>query len=270
MFALTDRRASPGVLRAFESAQGPGWGVWAPYDLWNDSLVDEFFGGSRAGRPVYLDLEPDTLERLASALGASAGLRASDAVGAFSRSVKETFDLQPSGHPMLEKHLRIAQDWASPDATQPALPGFTVTGDVPPFVATLGLFSLAAERMHAGGGMYASNYYGRLCELLEVDDPDQVDKVQNDFRKHSNRLWAYLNAWLRAAHGARGLPTAEAFDRRVHVGVPISQALVREAERASLPEFFTDYQFNPGQRFLRARTCERSSRRGCPIRSSPT
>ena len=240
----------PALLRAFGGAQPPDWADWSAYDVWNEALAEEFFGGSRAGRPVYLDLEPEVLDRLAATIGAPASLATPDSTQAFVGSVARTLALLPSGPSLLEGHVRVTADWIAPTA----LGGggrHALDTKPPPFVAALGLFSLAAELMRSGEGMLQTNYYGRLCELLEVDDDPGKRKVQGGFRQHAHRLWAQLNAWLQRAHGTRGIPTAAAFDYRVHIGIPISQALVRAADRDRLPEFFSAYRLNPGQQFSR-------------------
>ena len=74
----------------------------------------------------------------------------------------------------------------------------------------LALFSLAAERMHSGGDLAATNYYGRLTELLG-ESPERSGWIGQEYRAHSLSLWNCLNLWLRRAHGQRGLPTAVPF-----------------------------------------------------------
>lgn len=239
------------LIRGFNASRTARSTEWAAYKLWNRALVFEFFGGSRAGRPVYLDLEPELLLRLATEIGAPAEIIPTDPQLAFCRSVARTFELRSPGPEMLHRHAMAARLWAEGTSSHGGLPGFDFDPDVPPFLAPLGLFSLAAEHMHAGEGMAQTNYYGRLCELLEVQDASAQKKVENDFRRDSNALWGHLNSWLQRAHGARGLPTAEAFNHLAYVGVPISQALVRAADRDKLPEFFLSYELNPGQQFSR-------------------
>ena len=238
------------LLRALSGLQPEGWARWSAYELWNRALVNEFFSGSRAGRPVYLDMEPDVLERLVTTIGDPERVTGTDPSRAFSRSVARTFALRPGGPPMLEDHVRRAVRWAE-SALQGAGRESATDHQPPPFVAALCLFSLAAEAMRSGEGMRATNYYGRLCEYLEVGTDAVARKVQGDFRRHANELWARLNAWLRQAHGARGLPTAAAFDHRVYVSIPVSQALVRAADRDRLSELFSTYRLNPGQQFSR-------------------
>lgn len=241
----------PALIRGLNASRPARSALWAAYELWNRALILEFFGGARAGSPVYLDLEPEVLLRLATEIGAPAGLVPQDPQLAFCHSVTRTFDLRSSGPEMLHQHAMAARLWAEGTSPQPGLPGLDLDPDLPPFVAALGLLSLAAEQMHAGDGMAPTNYYGRLCDLLEVQGDAARKKVEHDFRLESNTLWSHLNSWLQRAHGARGFPTAEAFNHLAYVGVPISQALVRAADRDKLPEFFLSYELNPGQQFSR-------------------
>jgi hypothetical protein len=116
--------------------------------------------------------------------------------------------------------------------------------------ALLAFFSLAAEGMRTDETFRSNNYYARLVELLGAESLRQrpgIEELSRDFRKDSLTLWNALNAWLLDAGGARGLPTAYSFDWRSFVGVPISQALLREEERLALRDMFVRYRLRPGQ-----------------------
>ena len=63
--------------------------------------------------------------------------------------------------------------------------------------------------------------------------------------RYAEHFWRWLNQWLDDLDGARGLPTAYALQHRF-VGLPISQALVRQADRRHFPEFFAQYGFSGG------------------------
>ena len=39
---------------------------WRPYDLWNAALAEPVFTREHAGRSVYLDMEPEVLQQVAS------------------------------------------------------------------------------------------------------------------------------------------------------------------------------------------------------------
>ncbi len=241
--SATDPELVLPLLRLFSRTQHPHWAQWAAYGLWNHALASTFFGGSRAGRPVYLDLEDDILSAVTEELTEPWGPVKVDPLRALCRSVARTFLVEPGRGDLLSDHLTRAAEWERKSGA--------VGSDPPPVIAALSLFSLAAEQMRSGDGMNNSNYYGRLCELLEVSAPARRKRVEEGFRRDSLAMWDHLNAWLRAAHGARGIPTAASFNHLSYVGVPMSQALVRAADRDRLPDFFATYDLRPGQQFSR-------------------
>ncbi len=252
--AMADRIPSelhtdlPALLRGVARLARAGWPKWAPYELWNSALVAGYFNSSQSGRSVYLDVDADKLAEFAQEIGAPLGLGTpADPAAAFSRTVARTLSLEPGGPPMLQDHLSRLRAWRSGQSEATAL--FAGASEDPPFAAVLALFTLAAAVMHNDEDMRDTNYYGRLCDLVGVADKTARGKVQHDFRAQSHQLWSALNSWLRDQHESRGVPTAEAYNRLVHVGVPISQALVREADRSELPALFRRYELNPGQQF---------------------
>jgi hypothetical protein len=239
------------------------------YDAWNAAVAEEFFkpaipGGGMgttvrafgggfsirgargrfikgtttsqvaAPRPVYLDMEDHVVARLAEHVGA---LR--DPKGAFADAIRPTLYLWPEHDGcLLDLHVRRLRRWQ-------------LGGRVgaPPCLAILAFFSLAAEGMRTDGRFRSNNYYARLAQSLGINPTQRsaVSKLTRDFRRDSNKLWDALNAWLRDEGGARGLPSAYSLDWRTHVGIPISQALLREEERLALRDLFVRYRLRPGQ-----------------------
>lgn len=82
-----------------------------------------------------------------------------------------------------------------------------------------------------------------MKEVLEF--PDEKRHFEQGYRRFGERYWGALNKWLEGEDGLRGLPTAVAVGHR-YVGLPISQVLVREADRERLPHFFIYAGFPPG------------------------
>ena len=212
-------------------------GPWPVYDRWNSAVADEFFDGKWRDRPVYLDLESDVLERIASKAGADPAT----ARDAFTSAIVATLELERQRIRVFSQHTRRTDEWSRASSNE---------DEPPPCTALLAYFSLVAEGMRSDETFRANNYYGRLCDALEIaSDAERLrDKVCRDFRAASPQLWGVLNAWLADAEGQRGISTAEAFDFRVYVGVPISQALVREEDRRRLEEMFAAYRLTPHQR----------------------
>ena len=116
----------------------------------------------------------------------------------------------------------------------------------PPSLPLLVLLSLAAQNMHTGGGLSASNYYGRLFGLLDVADSDR-SRLRGSYMDYAERIWGTLNRWLEAWEGERGIPTTYAIGMR-YVGLPMSQALMRRRDREALPQVFWDEGLPPGLR----------------------
>jgi len=112
-------------------------------------------------------------------------------------------------------------------------------------VTLLSVLSLAADSMHATEGMGANNYYGRLHDLLGTPDAQRT-AVENAYREHAHALWDRLNHWLETWEGERGIPTAYVVGPHAYIGLPLSQALVRRADRERLPTLFALEGLPPG------------------------
>ena len=207
--------------------------AWATYMAWNDAVAEEYFTGRWAGAPVYMDMEPDVLSRLGRHLTPPA----EEPEEAFVDSVAATMQRNAGGRRAFSRHVESVKAWRRDGRTGP-----------PPCLAVLGLLSLIAEAMRSDDQYRATNYTDRLCDRLAIHDDRARERLKRDFREQTHILWNELNTWLDDHDGSLGLPTAYAFDYRVHVGIPISQALVREHDRLRLKQLFTAYRLSPGQR----------------------
>jgi hypothetical protein len=201
--------------------------AWRDYERWNGAIAEELFPVREAVEPVYLDLEDEQL----AALGERFGLDASGVCDELGRVVAATLDLGSQAH-MFSGHSRRLRQWNR-----------TNRESEPPVLALLAVLSLAAERMAAGDGLGAGNFYGRLRELLGIDHGDR--RIDSAYREVAERYWAALGRWLSAHEGRRGLPTAYAIGHR-YIGLPVSQALVRRADRDRLVDFFLRFSLAPG------------------------
>lgn len=207
---------------------------WEGYDAWNAAVGEEFFAGRWGGRPVYLDVEDDVYERLRVAALAAYPESPDELIAA----IRPT--LRFAGHGSLfGQHVARLGRWRRGSKHGP-----------PPVLAVLALLSLVAEQMHSDSDFSSSNYYGRFVQLLgqDINDDALRQKVVRGFAEGSHAMWRGLNDWLAEDPDVRGIPTAYAFDYRVHVGVPMSQALVREPDRRRLQELFADARLRPGER----------------------
>lgn len=226
-----------------------GWvlGDWEAYGRWNQGIFEHFFTEANRGRPVYLDVDDAVLSQIAECVGRSEEPRTS-----LARAVGSTLALAPDRENVFRAHL------ANLDRFQRGLPprGWKQresSPNVPPFLALLALFVRAAEEMAASDGYSAANYYGRLDALLGITSGSAAsNRLRRHFQQHSLKFWHALNSWLEQLNGAVGLPTARSWGRRRYVGVPMSQALVKEHDRSALATFFAAQRFQPGRRLASA------------------
>ena len=208
--------------------------VWERYERLNAAIAEEVFSDNAAGRPVYLHLEPDVLARILGRMGENT---AADPDDLLCEIVAATLP-EPGGPVRLfSKHVERTSLWElEGDASSP-----------PPCIGVLALLSLVAERMKRTERFAGSNYYGPLLDSLGLDS-EHRKQLERDFREYTPLLWNALNRWLEESGGRRGLPTAVAFDHRRFIGLPLSQALVREQDRARLPLLFGQFGLQAGQR----------------------
>lgn len=221
--ALTMSAPAASVLRK----RGKAMSSLAMYDAWNDAVLEVMFPELEVPEPVYLDFEEDSLELL----GARMGVPSSQVEAEMCAVVTSTLT---HGGPaaVFERHMARTRQWVRGGRT-----------GTPPFLATLGSFCIAAEQMAAGDGMTSANYFGRLHSVLGWDPEDR--RLDHAYRRVAERLWGELNRWLIELDGQRGLPTAFVLNHR-YVGLSVSQALVRRADRERLKDFFRQYGFAPG------------------------
>lgn len=193
------------------------------YSAWSEALAEVVYPVLPEPAPVYLDLEDEVLSQLGPHLG----------LGADPDHVMTDLINTVSG--TVGRRAGKLALFAWHDAHRP---GSRRRPGPPPSLPLLAVFSLAAEKMGAGDGMGAHNYYGRLSSLLDLSN--RRDDVAASYRTTAPRLWQDLNRWLTDEDGRHGLPTAYAIDgdKFHYVGLAISQALVRTGDRARLTDFF--------------------------------
>lgn len=208
--------------------------IWERYQRWNAAVAEVIYTSAYAGRPTYLDLEDHVLATMRDV----AEPEAPEPIAALVEAVRTTLQIDGGAAVLFRTHLQRLSRWESTDRLK-----------FPPTLALLAVLSLAAENMRHAEGKSANNFYFRLSELLELN-PRQEKWFTDAYRKNrddmpvSERLWDSLNSWLERLEGNRGLPTAFA-DGYAHIGLPLSQALVRETDRDKFSELFTSYGLSP-------------------------
>jgi hypothetical protein len=213
------------------------YAAWNQYEEWNQALKAAIFTPENDGRPVYLDMDDDVLTRV----GAEAGLAQADVAVRLVDAVRGTLGLDARDGAVLDRHVRNHRLWRRTlrtARTRGAEP------DPPPALGLLAVLTMAAEEMQYDSQFAASAYYPRLCRLLGID-AKQRPRVESAYRRHAEELWHGLNEWLVSMDGRLGLPTAYAISRR-YVGLPLSQALVRSADRRQFPVMFRRFGLPSG------------------------
>jgi hypothetical protein len=209
-------------------------GEWETYLAWNSAIADYVYTSDLAGQPAYLDLEEGTLDAIAELVEGAEG----DAQQALLSTVRPTLDFGQGPAAVLKQHLTRVMSWWERQSIE-----------APPVLPLLASLSLAAENMQADEGFSANNFYGRYGDLMGLSQ-DETDEFVKAYRYSvsgnpaSEWLWGALNLWLERLEGNRGLPTAFA-DSLAHVGLALSQAIVRETDRERLPELFSLYGLAP-------------------------
>jgi hypothetical protein len=230
---------------------------WARYERWNGAIAVVVYTPAMAGQPVYLDLEDEVIKVVRQV----AEPEASDPTSALIDAVKGTLLLRYGAGSVFASHLRKLDGWYDGSMLDP-----------PPSLGLLAMLSLVAENMRQSDDMRAHNYYGRLAELVGLDHEQlRWFEIAYRHRRHkeaaSAELWGSLNHWLEMMEGSRGLPTAYPLGHD-HVGLPLSQALVRQADRDKFSELFVSQGLPAGSSLpaseMSAQIDEWMSRIPCP------
>lgn len=206
--------------------------TWGRCDEWNAAIAEIVFCPEMEGRPVYLDLEDEVLASLWERTSRAGQSPAEDLAAA----VAATLHLGGDPFRIFRAVLVRLGRWRQTDRRS-----------TPPVLALLAVLSLSAEAMAAGEGMAAHNYYGRLFQLLGIEDEGGKRRLENGYRAIAVELWAALNEWLDILEGARGTPTAYSVGPHRYVGLPLSQALVRADDRRRLEGMFWSVGLGPGE-----------------------
>jgi hypothetical protein len=215
--------------------------TWHEYDRWDEAFRDVVYSGAHAYQPVFLDVEDALLVEVARRRGLD--LTADQAAQRLAADVRTTLMLGPaaSGSGVLHRHQRRLSHWQFRRRTAD-----TDSATAPPVIALLAVFARAAEMMGHDDQYTSAAYFPRLFQLLGVEKSDE-QRFTAAYRRSAEGMWDALNSWLDGMGGAYGLPTAERIGFR-YVGIALSQALIRDADRGALIGFFTSHDLEPGLR----------------------
>lgn len=202
------------------------------YDEWNWALANHFFTPGAAGKPAYLQVDAETL----GLAGQAAGFTPARPEESFTQAIRQKISSNHTKDPFYR--FSWFGDWKKNVLNKPEVP--------PPFAGLLGACVLAASRMASDtqAGVSQSNYYFRLNDLLGLG---KKKGQPPSFDTKVTPLWKLLNWWLdECNNGQRGTSTARPAGF-ANIGYPLSQCVLRDADRRKLPVFFQQEGFEPAQ-----------------------
>jgi len=215
--------------------------TWDDYLVWNNALIDVIYPDLDETVPVYLDVDGENLAKVAEIVGYSGDPK----VGLCDAVRRVTVS---SGEFSLARFSAANRSWmANTRKSRKAemKPETNAQIPVPNSIGFLAVATLAALNMGTDE-WNAVAYYPRLADLLGFSRGSaQYRSIEIQFRRYSERLWSELNSWLELHEGSKGLPSAYSLSKR-YVGIPLSQALVRKADRQKFPIFFSQFNLSPG------------------------
>lgn len=204
------------------------------YDRWNVAIADTLYSAEMAGLPAYLDLDEEALAALADALGIQADVATEQLLAAVRATV--TFPSAPTKH-LMQLHTQRLRSWRR-------LARIQEHPEPPPVLGMLAVAVLAAQGMGAEGGF--PGFYKTFCALLGVKPTKaNLATMEDSYRAVALEYWLALESWLSKHDGHHGLPTAYSLKHR-YVGLAMSQAIVRQADRRRLPRMFSSFGLPPG------------------------
>jgi hypothetical protein len=197
------------------------------YSAWSLAIGKHFFGQARAQQSVFLTVDEETLWQIS----------------------------QQHGELLLfDERTEAVQDFAASVRREVYQHGWTV-GDMqancyPRFLGLLAMQVLAAFRMRRDDAGWETAYWMRLRELLN-DTAASYMTFRLTEERHQELWRDGLERWANVVQEGRWgrvwLPPREPVgERRKHVSLPKSQALLSRADLEGLPSFYQEANFGPG------------------------
>ena len=187
------------------------------YKQWNEAVANYFSAGLPAGTPFYLSVDDNTLDEVGTNyLGIEPGF-----------GCMEDFERAVRDHCIRGVKSRVSLTAIADRST-----------NVPPnCVAFLGAMVLAAHRMDSDLEAPEHNYFTRLRGVLGLPLDESGRPAGLDLPPPELRLWNNLNEWIRANGWIASAEEGDDIPNR-YINYPISQALLRQGDRARLEDIF--------------------------------
>lgn len=217
--------------------------IYSAYEKWNEQVNQYFLREEDAGKALYLDPQPELYAHLEERFGLEPGTGQERLL----EVVRGVVHQPGSGRELFATLAREVHLWRRDARGRSARENYEERAFPPPVAAVLVATVIAAQQMQESDlrGKYVSstNYYNHLVDVFGLRH-EARDKLSKDFRV-TEEFWEAFNWWLEDMDGWFGLPTAYANHHRF-VGLPVSQAIVRVADRQAFKRLFTQYALMPG------------------------
>ena len=194
------------------------------YEQWNRFILSYIFEDRDPGEFVFLQTNSETLSEIAEL----SDFNVPDAVESLTTAVREK--VVKTGHRVDLWDIDPKNFWINSPDKEPLQATF------------LALTVLAASNMVNSDGVYHTNYYVRLNELL-FDEPIQGCPKGMKYVVFE-RLWTHLRKWAEEEHNVE-LYLTEGSSNRRYVWYPISQCLISEHDRRKIYHFFFTNKLTP-------------------------
>jgi hypothetical protein len=200
-------------------------------DEWASALADAALPRElNRGRQVIFAADAEAIERAARSLGVDPAT----AEAVLVKTCRQRWKI--TNHRGVTRVSDDAEAWLRAPNPRPA----------PPWLALLGVCTLAASWMDSNEEGRAHGYYRHLAKLLDVDEQPGSPPIPGfDVTKC---LWSQLAGWMRDDEaGRRGLlrlpdPHTKGYRNRPYVMLPVSQVIFRRRDRVILGDFFAAHR----------------------------
>ena len=194
------------------------------YEQWNRAIISYFFEQREPGEIAFLQTNTETLPEIANVPDFNVHVAAKSLTTAVREKVVQ------AGHRVNLWSIDPKNFWINSPDKEPLQ------------VAFLALTVLAASNMANSDGVYHTNYYVRLNELL-FDEPIQGCPRGMKYVVFE-RLWTHLQNWAEDRHNVELYLTESSSNRR-YVWHPISQCLINEHDQRKIFHFFFTNKLTP-------------------------
>lgn len=198
------------------------------YEDWQRRLADAFLYPHDG--PTVFFVDDSGLARLT---------RAEESARNLAAAVRTRLRLT-AGRSMFDRLLMAYRRWQHGPKTEP-----------PPVLPVIAVSVLAATRMRSDNVARSTNYYVRLAQTILPGGGDaELEALRRNLEERGAfltvvEMWVGLHRWIEDQHGAVGTSTIPEVPYPSRIGYPLSQALVRQSDRASLTRLFHALHLSP-------------------------